>query len=284
MSKPESFPEQTQSQPGYEYKMTPEPEIIREGYKGSDKLEDKKALITGGDSGIGRSVAVHFAREGADVAIAYYDEHKDALETKRLVEAEGRKCLLICGDLKDENFCKKVLSEALEFLGSLNILVNNAAVQFPQKKFEDITGEQVRETFETNIFPFFYLTREALKHLKEGDAIINTASVTAYRGSFHLIDYSSTKGAIVSFTRSTSAMLAEKGIRVNAVAPGPIWTPLIPSTFEPDEVAEFGQDTPMKRAGQPSEVGPAYVFLASNDASYITGQVIHINGGEIVGG
>jgi len=284
MSKPESFPEQTQSQPGYEYKMTPEPEIIREGYKGSDKLEDKKALITGGDSGIGRSVAVHFAREGADVAIAYYDEHKDALETKRLVEAEGRKCLLICGDLKDENFCKKVLSEALEFMGSLNILVNNAAVQFPQKKFEDITGEQVRETFETNIFPFFYLTREALKHLKEGDAIINTASVTAYRGSFHLIDYSSTKGAIVSFTRSTSAMLAEKGIRVNAVAPGPIWTPLIPSTFEPDEVAEFGQDTPMKRAGQPSEVGPAYVFLASNDASYITGQVIHINGGEIVGG
>ncbi|ALM50711.1 short-chain dehydrogenase [Flavobacterium psychrophilum] len=284
MSKPESFPEQTQSQPGYEYKMTPEPEIIREGYKGSDKLEDKKALITGGDSGIGRSVAVHFAREGADVAIAYYDEHKDALETKRLVEAEGRKCLLICGDLKDENFCKKVLSEALEFLGGLNILVNNAAVQFPQKKFEDITGEQVRETFETNIFPFFYLTREALKHLNEGDAIINTASVTAYRGSFHLIDYSSTKGAIVSFTRSTSAMLAEKGIRVNAVAPGPIWTPLIPSTFEPDEVAAFGQDTPMKRAGQPSEVGPAYVFLASKDASYITGQVIHINGGEIVGG
>lgn len=284
MSKPESFPEQTQSQPGYEYKMIPEPEIIREGYKGSDKLEDKKALITGGDSGIGRSVAVHFAREGADVAIAYYDEHKDALETKRLVEAEGRKCLLICGDLKDENFCKKALSEALEFLGGLNILVNNAAVQFPQKKFEDITGEQVRETFETNIFPFFYLTREALKHLNEGDAIINTASVTAYRGSFHLIDYSSTKGAIVSFTRSTSAMLAEKGIRVNAVAPGPIWTPLIPSTFEPDEVAEFGQDTPMKRAGQPSEVGPAYVFLASKDASYITGQVIHINGGEIVGG
>jgi len=284
MSKPESFPEQTQSQPGYEYKMTPEPEIIREGYKGSDKLEDKKALITGGDSGIGRSVAVHFAREGADVAIAYYDEHKDALETKRLVEAEGRKCLLICGDLKDENFCKKVLSEALEFLGGLNILVNNAAVQFPQKKFEDITGEQVRETFETNIFPFFYLTKEALKYLNEGDAIINTASVTAYRGSFHLIDYSSTKGAIVSFTRSTSAMLAEKGIRVNAVAPGPIWTPLIPSTFEPNEVAVFGEDTPMKRAGQPSEVGPAYVFLASKDASYITGQVIHINGGEIVGG
>lgn len=284
MSKPESFPEQTQSQPGYEYKMLPEPEIIREGYKGSDKLKDKKVLITGGDSGIGRSIAVHFAREGADIAIVYYDEHKDALETKRLVEAEGRTCLLTCGDLKDESFCKKALEETLEEFGALNVLINNAAVQFPQKKFENITGEQVRETFETNIFPFFYLTREALKYLSKGDSIINTASVTAYRGSFHLIDYSSTKGAIVSFTRSASAMLAEKGIRVNAVAPGPIWTPLIPSTFEPQEVAEFGQDTPMKRAGQPSEVAPAYVFLASDDASYITGQVIHVNGGEIVGG
>ena len=284
MSKPESFPEQTQTQPGYEYKMTPEPEIIRKGYKGSDKLKNKKALITGGDSGIGRSIAVHFAREGADVAIIYYDEHKDALETKRLVEAEGQICLLICGDLKDEAFCKIALNEALDTLGSLNILVNNAAVQFPQKKFEDVTGEQVRETFETNILPFFYLTREALKHLSKSDSIINTASVTAYKGSFHLIDYSSTKGAIVSFTRSVSAMLVEKGIRVNAVAPGPIWTPLIPATFEAEEVAKFGQDTPMKRAGQPSEVGPAYVFLASDDASYITGQVIHVNGGEIVGG
>lgn len=284
MPKPESFPEQTQTQPGYEYKMTPEPEIIRKGYKGSDKLKNKKALITGGDSGIGRSIAVHFAREGADVAIIYYDEHKNALETKRLVEAEGQICLLICGDLKDEAFCKIALNEALDTLGSLNILVNNAAVQFPQKKFEDVTGEQVRETFETNILPFFYLTREALKHLSKSDSIINTASVTAYRGSFHLIDYSSTKGAIVSFTRSVSAMLVEKGIRVNAVAPGPIWTPLIPATFEAEEVAKFGQDTPMKRAGQPSEVGPAYVFLASDDASYITGQVIHVNGGEIVGG
>jgi len=284
MSKPESFPEQTQTQPGYEYKMTPEPEIIRKGYKGSDKLKNKKALITGGDSGIGRSIAVHFAREGADVAIIYYDEHKDALETKRLVEAEGQICLLICGDLKDEAFCKIALNETLDTLGSLNILVNNAAVQFPQKKFEDVTGEQVRETFETNILPFFYLTREALKHLSKSDSVINTASVTAYRGSFHLIDYSSTKGAIVSFTRSVSAMLVEKGIRVNAVAPGPIWTPLIPATFEAEEVAKFGQDTPMNRAGQPSEVGPAYVFLASDDASYITGQVIHVNGGEIVGG
>ena len=284
MAKPESFPEQTQSQPGYEYKMTPEPEIINKNYKGSGKLKGKKALITGGDSGIGRSAALHFAREGADVAIIYYDEHKDAKETRDLIEKEGVKCLLICGDLKDEDFCKQAVAEAVDGLGDLNILVNNAAVQYPQKNFAEVTGDQVRETFETNILSFFYITHAALKHLKKGDSIINTSSVTAYRGSWHLIDYSSTKGAIVTFTRSLSAMLAEKSIRVNAIAPGPIWTPLIPSTFEAEEVAKFGQDTPMKRAGQPSEVGPAYVFLASEDASYISGQVIHINGGEIVGG
>lgn len=284
MAKPKSFPGQTQSQPGDEHKMTPKPEFIRKNYKGSDKLKGKTALITGGDSGIGRSVAIHFAVEGADVAIMYYDEHKDAEDTKKLIEKQGQKCLLISGDLKDEEFCKEAVAKTVKELGGLNIIVNNAAVQFPKKEFKDITGAQVRETFETNIFPFFYITREALKHLKKGDSIINTTSVTAYRGSEHLIDYSSTKGAIVSFTRSASAMLAEKGIRVNGIAPGPIWTPLIPASFDADEVAKFGQDTPMKRAGQPSEVGPAYVFLASEDASYITGQVIHVNGGEMTGG
>jgi NAD(P)-dependent dehydrogenase (short-subunit alcohol dehydrogenase family) len=284
MAKPDSFPKQEQTQPGDEYKMVPKPEFIRKGYKGSDKLKAKKALITGGDSGIGRSAALHFAREGADVAIVYYNEHKDAEETKKLIEKEGQKCFLISGDLKDEAFCKKAVAEAKKALGGLNILVNNAAVQYPKTEFKDITGKQVRDTFETNIISFFYVTREAMKHLKKGDCIINTTSVTAYRGSEHLIDYSSTKGAIVSFTRSASAMLAEKGIRVNGIAPGPVWTPLIPATFTSEEVAKFGQDVPMKRAGQPSEIGPAYVFLASEDASYITGQIIHINGGEVVGG
>jgi len=285
MAKPEKLPAQEQeTQPGKEHKMNPEPEIIRDNYKGSGKLAGKKAFITGGDSGIGRSAAVHFAREGADVAIVYYNEHKDAEETKALIEKEGRKCLLISGDLKDEGFCRQAVKDAAKELGGLNIIVNNAAVQYPQAEFKDITGDQVRETFETNIISFFYITREALNYITKGDTIINTASVTAYRGSEHLIDYSSTKGAIVSFTRSTSAMLAEKGIRVNGVAPGPIWTPLIPSTFTAEQVAEFGQDVPMKRPGQPSEVGPAYVFLASEDASYITGQIIHINGGEVVGG
>ncbi|PHK18083.1 short-chain dehydrogenase [Nostoc linckia z15] len=284
METPSSFPKQTQSQPGEEYRMNPEPEFIRESYKGSGKLQDKKALITGGDSGIGRSVAVHFAREGADVAIVYLDEDKDAEETRKLVEKEGRKCVLIPGDLKEEEFCKHAVQKAFDELGGLNILVNNAAIQFPKTDFSAITGQQVRETFNTNIIPFFYVTREALTHMGEGDSIVNTTSVTAYRGSEHLIDYSSTKGAIVSFTRSASGMLADKGIRVNGVAPGPIWTPLIPATFKGEEVAKFGQDVPLKRAGQPAEVGPAYVFLASEDASYITGQIIHVNGGEVVGG
>lgn len=271
-------------QPGEEFKMIPEPVYIREEYKGSGKLQGKKALITGGDSGIGRSAAVHFAREGADVAIVYLNEHKDAEATKQAIEAEGQQCLLISGDIKDEAFCRRAVQQTVKEFGVLNIVVNNAAVQFPREKMEQLVPSQIRETFEINILSFFYLTQEALEFLKEGDSIINTASVTAYRGSPHLLDYSTTKGAIVSFTRSLSGMVAEKGIRVNAVAPGPIWTPLIPATFTEKEVAEFGKDTPMKRPGQPAEVGPAYVFLASADASYITGQVIHINGGEVVGG
>jgi len=284
MKKTASFPEQKQSQPGKEHKMIPEPEIVKKSYKGSGKLKGKVALITGGDSGIGRSVALHFAMEGADIAIAYLEEKKDAEDTKRMVKEHGVGCMLIKGDVKKEAFCKKMVSKTVETFGTLNILVNNAAMQFPKKKPEEVDGKQVRMTFETNIFPFFYTTQEALKYLKKGDSIINTTSVTAYRGSNHLLDYSSTKGAIVSFTRSLSSMLAEKEIRVNGVAPGPIWTPLIPSTFEGEDLTQFGQDTPMKRAGQPSEVGPAYVFLASEDATYITGQIIHINGGEIVGG
>lgn len=284
MKNTESFPEQKQSQPGKEHKMIPEPEIVKKSYKRSGKLKGKVALITGGDSGIGRSVAVHFAMEGADIAIAYLEEKKDAEDTQRMVKEHGVGCLLLKGDVKKEAFCKKMVNKTVETFGSLNILVNNAAMQFPKKKPEEVDGKQVRMTFETNIFPFFYTTQEALKHLKKGDSIINTTSVTAYRGSNHLLDYSSTKGAIVSYTRSLSNMLAEKEIRVNGVAPGPIWTPLIPSTFEGEDLTQFGQDTPMKRAGQPSEVGPAYVFLASEDATYITGQIIHINGGEIVGG
>lgn len=282
MGKPEKFPDQQQSQPGDQYKMNPEPEIIRENYKGSDKLKGKSALITGGDSGIGRSIAVHFAREGANVAIVYLKEDEDAEETKKLIEKEGRKCIIIEGDLKEVEFCKSVVKKTVEELGQLNIIVNNAAVQFPKNKVEDITPEQITETFHTNIFPYFYIVKEGLKHLKEGDAIINTTSVTAYRGSEHLLDYSSTKGAIVSFTRSLSKMLVKKKIRVNGVAPGPIWTPLIPATF--DDVEEFGQKVPMGRAGQPSEVAPAYVYLASEDSSYVTGQIIHVNGGEVVGG
>jgi NAD(P)-dependent dehydrogenase (short-subunit alcohol dehydrogenase family) len=284
MEKIKKFPKQEQTLPGHEYKMNPEPEIIRENYKGSGKLKDKVALITGGDSGIGRSVAVHFAREGANVAIIYLKEDRDAKMTQELVEKEGKECLIISGDLKDSKFCKSAVNECIKKFNQLNIIVNNAAVQFPEEELEKITEKHLHNTFETNIYPYFYITKFALPHLKEGDCVINTSSVTAYRGSEHLIDYASTKGAIVSFTRSLSATLAERKIRVNGVAPGPIWTPLIPATFDKEKVAVFGQNTPMARAGQPSEVGPAYVYLASEDSSYVTGQFIHVNGGEMVGG
>ncbi|HEX8575989.1 MAG TPA: SDR family oxidoreductase [Flavobacterium sp.] len=282
MEHPQTFPDQGQDLPGLEAEMSPQPNIINENYKGSEKLKGKIALITGGDSGIGRSVAVHFAKEGADVAIIYLEEQTDAEKTKQLVEKENQQCLLIKGDLKDDAFCRESVQKVISEYGGLNIVVNNAAVQFSEESITDISKEHLHKTFETNIYPFFYIVKEALPHLKKGDSIINTTSVTAYRGSEHLIDYASTKGAIVAFTRSLSAMLAKDEIRVNAVAPGPIWTPLIVATF--DEVSDFGKDVPMGRAGQPSEVAPAYVFLASQDGSYITGQTIHINGGEIIGG
>ncbi len=281
MAKEKNIPDQSQSQPGREHKMHPKPEIIAKGYRGSDKLKNKVALITGGDSGIGRSVAIHFAREGAKIAIVYLEEDKDAKETKAMVEAEGSPCLILKGNLQDSEFCTKVVEKCVDEYGGLNILVNNAAMQIAQDNLEDIDDTQLMQTFETNIFHCFRTTRTAMKYLKEGDCVINTSSVTAYRGSDHLVDYASTKGAIVGFTRSLAKNLAKKKIRVNGVAPGPIWTPLIPATL--DNVSEFGKDTPMGRPGQPSEVAPAYVFLASEDSSYITGQFIHINGGEIVG-
>jgi len=276
---------QTQDkQPGIEEKMSPEPVVIRENYRGSGKLDGKVALITGGDSGIGRSVAVHFAREGADVAIVYLSEDQDADETKRLVEAEGKRCLLIPGDVRQQEVCQEAVGKVIREFGKLNVLVNNAAEQHPKENIEEISSAQLTNTFSTNIFSFFYFTQAALPHLHEGDSIINTTSITAYHGSPGLLDYSSTKGAITSFTRSLSVNLVEKGIRVNAVAPGPIWTPLIPATFDAEHVAEFGKDTPFKRPGQPCEVAPSYVFLACEDSSYISGQVLHPNGGQVVNG
>ncbi|PMB00778.1 NAD(P)-dependent oxidoreductase [Fischerella thermalis CCMEE 5268] len=282
--KPLQPPQHQEQQPGIESEMTPKPKADDSQYQGSGKLKNKVALITGGDSGIGRAVAIAFAKEGADVAIAYLNEHDDAKETKHLVEAQGRKAVTISGDIGDETFCQQAIQQTIDEFGKLDILVNNAAEQHPQKSIEDISKEQLERTFRTNIFSMFFLTKAALQHLQEGSSIINTTSVTAYKGSPELLDYSSTKGAIVAFTRSLSQGLVEKGIRVNAVAPGPIWTPLIPATFPEDKVANFGKQVPMQRAGQPEEIAPSYVFLASDDASYITGQVLHPNGGTIVNG
>lgn len=277
-------PQHQPHQPGIESEMTPRPKFNNEEYRGSGKLRDKVAIITGGDSGIGRAVAIAFAKEGADVAIVYLDEHDDAQATQQLVQEQGRRCLTIAGDLGSEAFCQQVVQRTIDEFGKLDVLVNNAAQQYPQQSIEDITEEQLVRTFRTNIFSMFFLTKAALKHLKEGSAIINTTSVTAYQGNEQLLDYSSTKGAIVAFTRSLSESLVEKGIRVNGVAPGPIWTPLIPATFPPEKVATFGQQVPMKRAGQPEEVAPSYVFLASQDSSYFSGQILHPNGGKIVNG
>lgn len=279
----EQRPAQHQNQqPGRESEMTPQPQAEDFKYQGSGKLRDKVALITGGDSGIGRAAAIAYAKEGADVAIVYLNEHEDAEKTKQMIEKEGRSCLTMAGDVGDEKFCQQAVQQTVDKFGRLDILVNNAAEQHPKESIEEISADQLERTFRTNIFSMFYLTKAALPHLKEGSAIINTTSVTAYKGSEQLLDYSSTKGAIVAFTRSLSQSLIKKGIRVNGVAPGPIWTPLIPSTFPEDKVKEFGKQVPMGRAGQPEEVAPSFVFLASDDSSYMAGQILHPNGGVVV--
>jgi NAD(P)-dependent dehydrogenase (short-subunit alcohol dehydrogenase family) len=257
---------------------------IRDGYYAAGKLTDKVALITGGDSGIGRSVAIHYAREGADVAIVYQHSDGDAKDTQSIVEAAGKKCLLFKGDVSNEKFCNKIATQTFKKLGALDVVVNNAGMHEDDEALEDISTKQMKRTFEVNIFSFFYLTKAALKLMPDNGIIINTASVTAYRGSEHLIDYAATKGAIVSFTRSLAKNLAPRGIRVNAVAPGPVWTPLVIDAFDAAHLSKFGKDTPMGRAGFPYEIAPAYVFLASADSSYITGQIIHINGGDVVSG
>ena len=264
--------------------MRPLPEDSMSGYVGSGKLRDKVAIITGGDSGIGRATAIGMAKEGADIAIIYLNETKDAKKTKSLIESTGRKALLIRGDIGSEKFCKKSVQKIKKAFRRIDILVNNAAEQHPQESITEITEQQLLRTFRTNIFSMFFMVKAALPYLKKDASIINTASITAYRGSDHLIDYASTKGAIVAFTRSLSASLAPKKIRVNSVAPGPVWTPLIPSSFKAMHVKKFGGDVPMRRAGQPDEIAPAFIFLASDQASYMTGQTIHVNGGDIING
>lgn len=277
------FPPQHQAQqPGVESEMQPKPIHVDHNYRGSGKLTGKVALITGGDSGIGKSTAIYFAKEGADVSIIYLEEHEDANETKRLVEEEGSKCLLIPGDIGQESFCQQAVEKTVNEFGKLDILINNAAEQHPQKSILDITAQQLEKTFQTNIFSMFFLTKAALPHLKKGSSIINTSSITAYKGNEQLIDYSASKGAIVSFTRSLAMSLAKDGIRVNSVAPGPIWTPLIPSTFPAKQVETFGSNTPFERAGHPYELAPAYVYLASDESSYVSGQTMHVNGGTVI--
>lgn len=282
-AKRDTFPQQHQNvQPGKESDMHPEPVFENESYKASDKLTGKVALISGGDSGIGRAVSIAFAKEGADVAFVYLNETEDAAKTARRIGELGKQCLQISADLKDSRSSEGVVFQTIDSLGKIDILINNAAVQYPQSSLLDISDDQLHHTFESNIFSAFYLTRAVLPHLQRGSTIINTTSITAFKGNEELIDYSATKGAIVSFTRSMSLSLIKQGIRVNAVAPGPVWTPLIVSSFSAEEVKTFGSAVPMERAAQPYELAPMYVFLASEDSSNISGQIFHVNGGTVI--
>lgn len=282
---PTAIPQQKQDkQPGLESKLNPKPIFQDSNYIGSKKLKDKVIIITGGDSGIGRAVSIAFAKEGADIAIIYYNENEDAEYTKNIIEENGRKCITIPGDITDDTFCKSAVQKVMDTFSKIDVLVNNAAVQYPQNSIEDITNDQLEKTFKTNIFSMFYLSRAVLPHLKSGCCIINTSSITAYTGNETLIDYSATKGSIVSFTRSLALSLISRKIRVNSVAPGPVWTPLAPSSYSPQKVEEFGSKNPTGRPAQPVELASAYVFLASPDSSYITGEVIHVNGGQFISG
>lgn len=278
------FPKQRIPRPGREREMKPVPRHAAPGYHGSGKLKNKVALITGADSGIGRSVAILFAREGADIAIVYLNEHEDAEEARRDVEKEGRRAILIPGDVSDHRFCRRAVQETVRKLGKLDVLVNNAAYEEHAESIEELTPQRLDRTFKTNIYGYFYMVQAALPHLSKGSAIINTGSITGFRGNAELLDYSATKGAIHTFTKALAQNLVKKGIRVNAVAPGPVWTPLVVADFEPGDVSKFGEDTPMKRPAQPEEIAPAYVYFASEaDSSYVTGDVLPILGGEIVG-
>lgn len=283
MDFPKTIPPQKQDkQPGLESLMNPKPIYDNVNYQGANKLSNKTALITGGDSGIGKAVAVAYAKEGADIAIVYFDEHEDAKKTQKVIQEKGRKCMLIPGDIGDESFCIKAVENVIKEFGKIDILVNNAAEQHPQNSIEDITSEQLEKTFRTNFFGMFYMTKAVMPHLKNGSIIINTSSITAYKGDKILIDYSATKGAVTSFTRSMALSLASRNIRVNSVAPGPIWTPLIPSSFTAEQVGKFGTDTEMGRPGQPVELAQAYVFLACEDSSFVSGETLHVNGGKMV--
>lgn len=279
---PITFPPQQQDrQPGLEYRVIPRPISQNPGYRRANKLLNKVAVVTGGDSGIGRAVAIAFAKEGADVTIAYFDEHEDAVETQYLIRQWGRRCLAIPSDLREERSSSDVVKRTMDTFGHIDIVVNNSAVQFPQMSILDVSEQQLEDTFRTNIYSYFFMTKAALPYLQAGSTIINTASVAAYEGIKELLAYSATKGAVVSFTRSLAMSLVKQGIRVNGVAPGPIWTPFISATFPVDRLITFGLNTPMKRAGQPFEVAPAYVYLASDDSSYMTGQILHVNGGGL---